>query len=499
MPIQEQQLNNKQHAVPQNIMQVEFKLIGELTMRQFVYVAVFAVAAYMAKLSVPQPFTWFFVIGLALTGLALAFVPFEERGLDEWIVNFLTAISSPTERIWRKEAEVPSVFAYEQNLRFVQQEMITLAPTASRRKLEEFLHQRKTQVDDDDYLDIPEQEYIDKVREAFKDVEEVSEEGFEGETMESSVKVTHEMEQEELEMQEMQEHSDQPEQGELEEKPEIEQEVPQSQEEELKEEQLPQESPVEKVQEEEKVQAAEVLQEASQQEPPAIEKAKATVQQVQTKTPSAAASKTQESQKTKQQAEKQDKMSKLIQSRLKKSRLKPLDEGKSGQAQLRPVSTHSGRKFVNLTPGQGEIILPIRGEKVLPTVEETERQLSEKTKKLQQLLDKDGKDDGAKDGKKLHVRKIPSLVQRPNVLSGVVKNRKDEYLENVVVVVKNEEGEPVRALKTDKLGKFLISSPLPNGNYKIEVDKTNETSLSFDIIPFKVEGGVLPSYEIIGR
>jgi len=77
--------------------------------------------------------------------------------LDEWIVNFIQAINSPTERIWRKNIEVPKAFAFEQNIHLVQQELITLAPTASRRKLEEFLHQ-KDREEKEDRLDIPEKE-----------------------------------------------------------------------------------------------------------------------------------------------------------------------------------------------------------------------------------------------------------------------------------------------------------------------------------------------------
>ncbi|KKU57584.1 MAG: hypothetical protein UX79_C0008G0018, partial [candidate division WWE3 bacterium GW2011_GWB1_47_11] len=35
MPIKDELKINKQHAVPQNIMDVEFRIIGDLTMRQF--------------------------------------------------------------------------------------------------------------------------------------------------------------------------------------------------------------------------------------------------------------------------------------------------------------------------------------------------------------------------------------------------------------------------------------------------------------------------------
>src|SRR3989339_2254785 len=90
---------NKQHAVPQNIMDVEFKLIGDLTMRQFAYIMVCGGLAYFTSVSIVGVFKWPVVVLLVLLGLGLAFVPIEERGLDEWIANFFKAIFSPTQRI----------------------------------------------------------------------------------------------------------------------------------------------------------------------------------------------------------------------------------------------------------------------------------------------------------------------------------------------------------------------------------------------------------------
>jgi len=95
MPIQDTaQMTVKQHAVPQNIMDVEFKLVGDLTMRQFAYIFVFGLAAYLVAQNVVGVFKWPITIVLALIGVSLAFIPVEERGMDEWVINFLKAISS---------------------------------------------------------------------------------------------------------------------------------------------------------------------------------------------------------------------------------------------------------------------------------------------------------------------------------------------------------------------------------------------------------------------
>ena len=42
---------------------------------------------------------------LAGGGLALAFVPFEDRPLETWVISFLKAIYSPTIYIYRRKAD----------------------------------------------------------------------------------------------------------------------------------------------------------------------------------------------------------------------------------------------------------------------------------------------------------------------------------------------------------------------------------------------------------
>lgn len=453
MPIREQQTTNKQHAVPQNIMDVEFKIIGELTMRQFTYIAVFAVFAYIAKLLVPQPFTWFFVIGLGLTGLALAFVPVEDRGLDEWVVNFINAVNSPTEKIWRKETTLPSAFAYDQKIRMVQQELITLAPTASRRKLEEYLEQQGT-AGEEDTLDIPEGKYIDLVREAFK---------HEGKSRKTRTEPKDERTQQEKRARQKEELQKRPVEGE----------------------------------------------ETAEIKKPKIISTENYPSQEGERTGNA-------------EADSQDKMNKLIRSRMKLTQIEFLRENEGRRTKLQPISEHAGRKFINLTPSQGQIILPIRGERILEPEKEAEAKYTEKSRQFQTFLNKskqpEKKEEGEREKEKgreeeknqgrdrkkeiekpISFKQIPPMSNYPNIISGIIKDPKGGTLENIVVVIKNEKGEPVRALKTNKLGKFTISTPLSNGKYQIEIDKTNQTNLSFDIIPFRTEGKVLPSLEIIGR
>jgi hypothetical protein len=432
MPIREQQKTNKQHPVPQNIMDVEFKLIGALTMRQFVYLVIFSISAYMAKLVVPAPFTWPFVIGIAFIGIALAFIPIEERGLDEWVVNFVKAINSPTERIWRKEIRLPQAFSYNQQLMVMQKELITLAPTTSRRKLEEFLQQegKKNEVDP---LDIQEDVYVEKLRIAYEEPIQVEAETGKNEAVSNTI---------------------QP----------------------------------EKV-EEISVISSETASKAKEETENILQEGdKTPAKEEPVEQPSKAAAPL-----------KVDKIAQMIKTRMNRAQIRLPDEpARKTTIKLQPMESHAGRKFVNLTPTQGQIILPIRGEKVILSEEQAAQDYQEKQKKIQEMLNQNtASQTGNK--KPVYYKQIPSMINKPNMISGVIKNRRGEHMENVILVIKNEKGETVRALRTNKLGNFIVSSQIPNGEYRIEIDKTNDTGLTFDIIPFSANGGVLPSLEIIGH
>lgn len=88
------------------------------------------------------------------------------------------------------------------------------------------------------------------------------------------------------------------------------------------------------------------------------------------------------------------------------------------------------------------------------------------------------------------------LTTLPNVINGIVRDAAGNYLENVVVVIYDKAGLPVRALKTNKLGQFSGSTPLPNGTYNVELEKD---SLMFDTLQIKLEGKVLSPLRVMAK
>lgn len=89
-----------------------------------------------------------------------------------------------------------------------------------------------------------------------------------------------------------------------------------------------------------------------------------------------------------------------------------------------------------------------------------------------------------------------ALTTFPNVLSGVVKDSTGNYLEGAVAVIYDKEGLPVRALKTNKLGQFSGSTPLPNGTYTLELEKDN---FAFDVLQIELTGEILPPLMIMSK
>jgi len=355
MPINDIQSVNKQHAVPQNIMDVEFKIIGELTMRQFAYVMAFGGLAFVSATYVAGFFKWPFAIFFTLLGLAFAFVPIEDRGMDQWVVAFFRAVYSPTQKVWRKEAVVPSVFFY-QNMDVLKRELITLAPTSSRRKLEEYLdHQHES--GPVDKLDIREDDFIRKVKDAYSAPMPI---------YSNPVAVA------------------------------------------VAEDTTPQFIPD--------------VPTASSANPPIVDTlpvesvAPVTAVPLQSGFDSESISVgTQKSYDTTivpiKKARRPTDDIKPVKKKIEEKEFKLVDRSKVGSGDIVTHDTHTGRKFTNLLATHGEIVLPIRGERVIQTIEEVDidKEISDKTNQLKSLIDKIKKEEGITTSDKAVTKKLSTV------------------------------------------------------------------------------------------
>lgn len=93
------------HPIPQNVTYFQFKLIGDMTLKQFLYLATGCGIAYLLLVFFAGDFpviAWPLIIISAGLGASFAFLPIASRPLDYWLAAFLKAIYSPTKRAWRK-------------------------------------------------------------------------------------------------------------------------------------------------------------------------------------------------------------------------------------------------------------------------------------------------------------------------------------------------------------------------------------------------------------
>ena len=104
----------EQHPIPQQISSYQFRLVGDMTLKQFFQLAGGLLVGLLFYSSPLLPIIkWPFAIVSAILGVALAFLPLEERPLEKWIFAFFRAIYSPTLYYWKKTATPEKIFQDE--------------------------------------------------------------------------------------------------------------------------------------------------------------------------------------------------------------------------------------------------------------------------------------------------------------------------------------------------------------------------------------------------
>jgi hypothetical protein len=99
----------EQHPVPQNISSFQFKLIGDITLKQFSYCAGGVIIAFLTLRIplIPDLLRIPLAVLVAAFGFGLAFVPIQERPLDRWLGAFIKSIYAPTQFVWHKDNPLP--------------------------------------------------------------------------------------------------------------------------------------------------------------------------------------------------------------------------------------------------------------------------------------------------------------------------------------------------------------------------------------------------------
>ncbi len=127
----------EQHPIPRQITTFEFKLIGFLTIKQFIYLLISIPIGVLIFYTFPVPILNFFLgLVVVLIGVAFAFVPINDRPMEVWVRNFIKRLSSPTQYFFKKQN--PAIY-FLKNLIFADDPHRVMSHIDSQQKLSKYL------------------------------------------------------------------------------------------------------------------------------------------------------------------------------------------------------------------------------------------------------------------------------------------------------------------------------------------------------------------------
>lgn len=394
----------EQHPIPQNITGFQFKLVGDMTLKQFAYLAGGVLSGYLVlQLGLPALISWILAFCLGTAGFAFAFVPLEERPLDRWLASFLRNVYASSQFIWKKTAKPPEILTAPLPISLPPTEPEILKKEEVATKIEEYLmtlSNRQTLSGWLGELDLKEANFLKQIQAVFP--------GAQAQTQTTA---------------------------------------PTS--------------------------VSQPLVHPAVHQPlsaPATPAAVPTTNHVK-----------EEIEFTKRTAELTGKISALQQElstqTITRERFLEI------QGQLSQLLAEKDRLTGELVTLKRALANQTEETTVKPT---GLAQVTEEPRVkivMPQVAPKIG---------------IPKTSSLPNTPSGIIKNRRGLILAGVLVEIRNQEGTPVRALKTNKLGQFAVATPLPNGTYTLRLNDPQKTYY-FDIIELTVKGEIVTPLEIFAK
>lgn len=436
----------EQHAVPQDITGFEFKLVGDMTLKQFGELAAGVIMAYLFLISGWYPLVkWPLALFFAFLGIALAFLPIEERPLDVWIANFFRAIYRPTYYVWKKDTSGLAIAAPSPQV------LPKGVPTVAKE---------------------PELQTWPYPREEIKPASPASPRGEPagGEKKEES-KDAHEKEKEK-----------------------VAEPVKESEE---KTSPLPvRPAPL----------SVEELQKLREQKLAELSKTRQKLEE-----------KTQEVKTETYQA--QNSANIITVDKLAEMREKKTTPLSPTENQLNQLIKENDNLVSQINEAQGKIdsfsgsdkevlqtqLTALNKEKdslavAITNLQKQVSQVGQKTEGTTLSLEPPWAS-GATGQMRVVDRPVKpaptiSLTDIPNVVNGAVADQRGAPMEGVIMIIKDKAGNSVRALKTNRIGQFIVSTPLENGTYYLEFELPNYEFKVYEIV---LSGQVIAPMDIRGK
>ncbi len=408
----------EQHPIPRDISGFQFKLIGDMTLKQFGYLLVFSVSGYILFKILPMGLVINAIVGgiTAFCGIIFAFIPFQDRPVDQWILAFVKSVYSPTQFIYFKQNEPPSILTSNpvyKNIAVVHhQQMLD-----SKKLLDNYLS--KIPLKPTDSFDRNENRLLAEKLALFAVPVAVKtpiiNQNFQQQTPTPPAHIANPVILEANKKKEPTKpvHAPKPAKKEV------------------------------------------VLQNKSDQDQ--------TVDMLKT-----------ELVKMKKQVDDSAKTQKT--DPLLQKRFLELEQKLTTLLTERERLTQEIAKLKNYKTYEGQTVSPKAAAPNAPT--------SDNVKIISQQA-----------ATRIGILSPPAI---PNLIIGIIKDYNQLSLPNILITVKDLRGTPLRALKTNNLGQFFASTPLPNGSYILEVEDPMKKYV-FDLIQIKLTGQIVQPLEITSK
>ncbi len=399
------------HPVPQNVTSFQFRLIGDMTLKQFGYLLAGVGLAYLmfVFLAAAAPLiAWPIIVISSFLGIAFAFLPIQDRPLDHWVGAFLKAIYSPTTRNWKKNGN-----GYEKYPSFKNRLMVYL--TVQRAMAQPLLSFRQQAVVAPTPVPVMKQDSQVLPHQDFKPAPPVAQANV----------------------------------------------APPP----------PPQVPV--------------------ANPPVnLPPLQNSTQRVIASTPPSAAPTVYQGNVPPPPLPTSDELNKTVQLGREAQALQvKIIETEKQLTQIRSQATQTGVDAKQYTAQFNVVFTNLQA-------------LVNEANMIKKELERLTQEPQPKSKIKVEVVKpksIPTpivLTSMPNVINGIVVSAEGNYLDGVVVVIHGKDGLPVRALKTNKLGQFTGTTPLPNATYNVELEKEG---VVFDVLQVELKGDVMPPLMISAK
>ncbi len=93
---------------------------------------------------------------------------------------------------------------------------------------------------------------------------------------------------------------------------------------------------------------------------------------------------------------------------------------------------------------------------------------------------------------------LPAIPDVPNVILGIIKDPRGNVQPGILVEIRDKDGSPVRAFKTNGLGQFASATQLSNGVYTVEFEDPKGKQ-QFEMVQIEAKGEIMLPLEIISQ